>query len=366
MKIAHIVSHWERNGVTSSCHSLIAAQLQRGHEVHLVHRSGAWLSLQDFPTPLTALGSSLETRPAEIRRIGYDIRDRGCDVIHCHGSRANKYGMVFRIAANAAVVTTAHSRNVQIPFAFFKAVIAPSHQTAAFHTRFNLVARSKIHVIPNFVPISPQPPDRTRAKTALRTLLGLPPDAFTIGMVGSVGPRKNQTDGLRILRELVAIDPRVKLVVVGSLHHAKRLEGWETLLNDPQIEANVVLTGHRDDAPSMIGGFDVLLSTSKKEEGPVVVLEAMSQTVPVVSYLTGQVPDLIRSGTDGFAVAVGDWQSARDAIGALLKEPGLAETVGLSGRQRLQEKCGENAVLAEIERVYERVTDTSRTASSRP
>ncbi|WP_419906863.1 glycosyltransferase family 4 protein [Hoeflea sp.] len=358
MKITHIVSHAGKNGVNSSCRTLISAQMRRGHEILLVGRPRSWLKAQEFPAPFASIDTSLATRPAEIRRVGYEIRDWGSHIIHCHGSRANKYGMVYRIAADAAVVTTAHSRNIQIPFAFFKAVIAPSRQTSDFHGRFNLVRRSKLHVIPHFMSFNKQADPGADAATSVRAELGISPEAFVIGMVGSVCRRKNQIDGLRILRTLSERHPQVRLVVVGSLEHSSEMPNWRKLLDDPQIAERVVLTGHRNDSERLMQGFDVLLSTSKQEEGPIVVLEAMAAALPVVAYKTGQAIELIRDGIDGFAVGMLDRKSALSSIEALICDPERARRIGLQGRDRLQEMYSEDAIMARIEEVYEAVAAT--------
>ena len=352
MKITHIVSHVGKNGVSSSCRTLIAAQMRRGHEILLVGRSGSWLAAQEFPAPFASIDTRLETRPAEIRRVGYEIRDWGSDVIHCHGSRANKYGMVYRIAADAAVVTTAHSRHVQIPFAFFKAVIAPSRQTADFHNRYNLVRRSKLHVIPHFMTLAEAYETGAAAASAIRTELGIPEDAFVIGMIGSVCRRKNQVDGLRILRSLAERHPDVRLVVVGTLQHAAQMPAWQKLLDDPQVAERTLVCGHRNDAERLLPGFDVLLSTSRQEEGPIVVLEAMAASVPVVAYKTGQAIELIRNGIDGYAIDMLDRDGAQAAIEDLINDPALAGRIGASGRKRLESQCDEDAISARIEGVY--------------
>ncbi|WP_169054161.1 glycosyltransferase family 4 protein [Nitratireductor sp. XY-223] len=354
MKITHIVSHFGKNGVTSSCRALITAQMRRGHEILLVGRPGSWLSSQAFPAPFASMETGLATRPAEIRRVGYEIRDWGSDIIHCHGSRANKYGMVFRIAANAAVVTTAHSRHVQIPFAFFKAVIAPSRQTADFHRRYNLVRRSRLHVIPHFVPLA----EAAAGDAApVRAEFGLPEDAFVIGMVGSICRRKNQADGLRILRSLSKRHNNVRLLVVGSLEHAGEMPGWGKLLDDPLIAGRTVLAGHRDDAERLMRACNVLLSTSKQEEGPIAVLEAMAAAVPVVAYRTGQAVVLIRNGIDGYAVGMMDRNAALQALATLIEDPDGARRIGLQGQRRVRELCSEDAIVAQVEKVYETVAD---------
>ena len=319
---------------------------------------GGWLTKQDFPKPLEIIESHLKTRPREIARVGYMIRDWNPTVIHCHASKANKYGLVYRVVAGSPVLTTAHARKRQLPFAFLRAVIAPSSQTAQFHRRNNLVPASKITVIPH--PISDVISSGT-ARAKYRDELGLSDDDFVIGMVGSVDKRKSQIDGLRILESVLERHPHARLVVVGNRGGEGAMPGWAEFLARPSIRDSVILTGHRDDATALIESFDMLLSTSRIEEGPIVVLEAMALERPVVSYTVGMVPDFVRDGTDGFVVSIDDVNGAAERICRLIEDPDLRERMAKQGRLRLLQECGERKVMEQIDAVYEKVARAAGT-----
>ncbi len=358
MRVVHIVAHKGINGVTTSCRTLISAQQRHGHEIMLVTMPGGWLTKQDFPKPLEIIESHLKTRPREIARVGYLIRDWNPTVIHCHASKANKYGLVYRVVAGSPVLTTAHARKRQLPFAFLRAVIAPSTQTAQFHRRNNLVPAAKIAVIPH--PISDVISSGT-ARAKCREELGLSEDEFVIGMVGAVDKRKNQIDGLRILEKVLSRHPHARLVVVGNRGGEGTMPGWAELLARPSVRDSVILTGHRDDAVSLIESFDTLLSTSRIEEGPIVVLEAMALERPIVSYAVGMVPDFVRDGTDGFVLSVDDVGGAAERICQLIEDPDLRERIGKQGRLRLLQECGERKIIEQIDAVYERVARAAGT-----
>lgn len=357
MRIVHIVAHRAKNGVSTSCKTLIEAQLRHGHEVLLITMADSWIAEQKFAGPVEMTFSHLKTRIAELRRVGAIVRNWSPTVVHCHGSKANKYGMVFRLAAGAPVVMTAHSRNIQLPPSFFRAVIAPSQQTADYHNRKNWVRRSKLHVIPHLF----DDIHRDAAEGRQRLVqMGVAEDDFVVGIVGSVDHRKNQIDGIRILKKL-GDRPDVKLVLVGGVSEKHAIDGWGEAIADPAVKDRVVLAGHCEDAQTLIAGFDVLLCTSKIEEGPIVALEAMALNVPVVSTAVGMVPWLIRDGIDGFVYGVGECDKAAAAIGALIDDPAKRQQMGRAGRERLLIQCDEKAILEQIDRVYRAVAEAAGT-----
>lgn len=358
MRVAHIMAHGSKNGVATSCLDLIRAQQRHGHEILLATVTGGWLTRQDFADDLTMVESHLKTRPREIARVGWIIRDWKPTVIHCHGSKANKYGLVYRFAAGSPVLTTAHSRHIQLPFAFMRAVIAPSRQTADYHHRKNLVPGRKLTVIPNL--LDTRAP-AAAARTQCRAELGISEDEFVIGIVGGVGARKNQVDGMRILEKVLARHPETRLVIVGGLPDGEPMPGWNAMLARPEIADRVILTGFREDAPALIESFDTLICTSRIEEGPMVVFEAMSLRRPVVSYAVGMVPDILRDGIDGFINEVGDVAGAAENICRLIEDRDLRERIADQGRRRIDDALDEKKILQQIDAVYERVARAAGT-----
>jgi len=355
VRIVHIVAHMAKNGVATSCASLIRAQVKCGHDIMLVTMPDGWLASQDFPDGVTMVGSHLKTRPAELRRIGQCIRNWQPTIIHCHGSKANKYGLVFRVVAGAPVIATAHARKFQLPWAWMRAVIAPSEQTANYHRRRNLVPSGKIAVIPHLY--APAQSD-VQSRVAMREEFGFGDDNFVIGMVGTICTRKNQLAGLKLLKALSLDYRHARLVIVGDSDVSagdEPMPGWNDQLRDPVIASRTVITGHRDDAGELMNGFDTLLSASHIEEGPIVVLEAMARGVPVLTSATGMVPHLVRDGIDGFVFASTVSESALNSLRMLVNDPVLRQRIGKQGRARLQDVLDERDILNRIDAVYERV-----------
>jgi L-malate glycosyltransferase len=361
MRVAHIVSHGSLNGVGTSCKALIDRQLAAGHEVILVTEPGSWLGSHYRPDELETVLSHLKTRPAEIRRVGYLLRDRGVDVVHCHGSRANKYGMVFRIVARSAVVATAHASLFQFPWRFFPILIAPSRFAADYHARTNWVPRRNIRLIDGFLDFERIDHAVAADRPAMRAGLGLAEGDFAIGMVGAIGPRKNQVDAIRIVSRLLARHPQARLVLIGSLAPGDEpMPGWRQAIGDPLIADRLVLTGQRADALDIMAALDAQIFVSRSETGPLAVFEAMALGLPTVSYRVGRVPEILRDGDNGFMVEQGDIDGAAGRLSQLMVDSELARRIGRAGAADIRTMFDPDMLLEQVMSAYRDAIARSR------
>ncbi len=128
---------------------------------------------------------------------------------------------------------------------------------------------------------------------------GADPDLFTghqrgggaIGLSSSFYERKNPD----CLRELVDLMPHRNFVLLGR--------NWEQYARFEDLKAApnfTYITAPYRDYPTIYAGFDVLLSMSRLEGGPIPLLEAMMENVVPVASDTGFAPDLIRHGENGY------------------------------------------------------------------
>lgn len=356
MRIAHLVAHGGLNGVATSSRTLIEAQRAAGHDVFLGATPNSWLLDNLDLDGIAVLESRFRTRPKEIVRVGHALRDWGCDVVHCHGSRANKYGLVYRFASRTPIVATAHASHFQLPWRWLSAVIAPSEATADYHARVNRVPRRRIHLVSNAVALPAS--DAAEARAQARRALGLADDAFVIGSVGQIGERKNQVDLLRALARLPEDCAPVTLVLVGSYPRDRQpMEGWNEALAAASARHRVVLAGQRNDGAALAAAFDVFGFVSRMEQGPIAPLEAMAAGVPVLTYRVGNLPEIVADGETGFLVDQGDVDAFARRIAALRNEPGRLHRIGGNARAKIAAELSPAAMERRVAEVYRKVVD---------
>lgn len=367
MRIAHMVAHGGLNGVATSCRTLIEAQRAAGHDVFLAVTPDSWLAANLDLAGITLLESRFKTRPREIARVGYTLRDWACDVVHCHGSRANKFGLVYRFAGPVPIVATAHAALFQLPWRWFSAVIAPSKATADYHARVNWVPRRRIHLVDNAVRVPPSDADPAAARRRARRALGLDEGEFVIGTVGQICARKNQVDLLRAMARLPGDFGPVTLVMIGDCPQDQEpMEGWNEAYAAAAARHHVVLAGQRDDGAALSAAFDLFGFVSRMEQGPIAPLEAMANAVPVLTYRVGNLPQIVDDGRTGFVVDQGDVDGFAGRIVALARDPRALRAAGEAARARIEADLSPAAMERNTAAVYRAVIGARPPARPHP
>lgn len=356
MRIVHLVGHTGLNGVATSSVILAREQVRAGHSVMMVVPEFSWMRWQEIGKDVPIELTSFKTSPKEIRRVGHAIRAWKGNVVHCHGSKANKYGMVYRLAVGAPVVMTAHTRQFQLPWPAAHVVIAPSAETADYYHRRMLARRSATRVIANMFPVDSVPVVTAESRAAARAVLGLEPDAFVIGAVGHLEARKNQAAMHRLAKRLAATGVPVRLLLIGRLldDSSDDERHIATELGDDPM---VMLTGQREDVAAVLPAFDAFLMLSNREEAPIAPLEAMARGIATVSYRVGNMADI---APPELLFEQGDEDGVFRCLAALAVDIEARQNAGAACRAMIADHLSPAVILPQIEDAYREAISRSR------
>lgn len=170
-------------------------------------------------------------------------------------------------------------------------------------------------------------------------------DGTVVGAVGRLDPQK----GFDTLIEALARIEGVTVVIVGDGPERASLESRARELG---VHDRLVITGWRDDARSLLAGFDVFALPSRYEGFPLVVLEAMQAGVPVVATDVGSVSEAVADGETGLLVTPGDAAELVRALTRLLGDEPLRLRLAESGRALALDHFEANTMAKEYERIY--------------
>ena len=361
MKIAYVFSHKDLNGVTASGTAQIRVLLSRGHQMHVVHRPGAWISEQDFDGDIhfhaTEMGGKFLDRVA-LERTATALKNAGVTVAYSHGTQANRVSAHWRRQGHFGTVAKAAARKWHPHWFWQHAVIAPSQYTADWYHRLFLVGRRKMHVVPNFVREQDIVPATQATREAARAELGLEANDFAVCLIGSVDERKNQGAVLPILEGLRDRGINAKAQLIGRYKKDGYPQDIMSQAERANLSGSLTLVGHRNDARALLPGFDALICTSKDEQGPVVVIEALAAGVPAVSTPVGMVPTLLTSGVCGEILDLNDPSKAIDFLAELALRPETAEQHAAEGKRVFKSTLDEDVIARKLEAVFETVDPT--------
>ena len=177
------------------------------------------------------------------------------------------------------------------------------------------IAEQKIIVVRNGIKINPV--DHS-TQESIYTQHGRNKNEFIICFIGRLAAVKNIPFLISALVEICALQPRVKLLVVGDGPEKNALIN---LVNVSRLTENVFFLGARNDVKNILSICDLFVLPSLSEGVSISLLEAMSMRVPVVATNVGGNAEVIINGETGILVESNDLCGLISAIQRIINNP---------------------------------------------
>ena len=348
-----------------------AGMAARGHRVVVVTR----------PSPEMAArcaASGVEHAPLALRhefdlpsmvRFARLARERKADVVHVHKGIAHAvaWGATFLGARYGLVV----NRGVSFPIDAWSALKYRSRRvgrivTVAESIRQVVIATGrirpeKVSVVYAGVDVARFDPARTDP-AAVRTELGIPPEARVVGHVG-MRDWKGWKELVRAFPAIRADHPDAHLLLVACTSPAQR-DGVLGLAREMGLAGAVTATLARTDMPDVLAACQVVVDPSWAGTGITgTIREAMALGKPVVVTAVAGNPELVEDGASGIVVPPRDVPMLAAAVSRLLRDAELAARLAAAGRERVCLNFSTEARVARLEALYLRVAHERRTAA---
>ncbi len=170
-------------------------------------------------------------------------------------------------------------------------------------------------------------------REAARQQLGVDATQPVLVSLAALEERKGIQHVIKALPTLRAKFPDIRYYVVGEGDYRPTLE---TLIESLGLQANVLLTGRKDDVRPYLAAADVGCLVSEGEAFPLTLLEYMAMELPVVTSDLPPFPDLV-SAAWGVQANPQAENAVSDAIADLLSDPQRRQNFGEAGRKHLLE-----------------------------
>jgi glycosyltransferase involved in cell wall biosynthesis len=216
-------------------------------------------------------------------------------------------------------------------------------------------ARTRMTVIPNGFDLSRFRPDPV-LRQSLRDEMGAGPDTPLFGLLARFDPAKDHETFLRCAAIVHARCPNARFLLCGKDIDGenRRLSGWVDALG---IGGCCVLAGLRKDAPRILAGLDVLVSSSACEGFPNVLGEAMACGVPCAATDVGDSGLII--GASGLLAPPGDPAAlAARCLELIEMGPHRRAELGAAARRRIETHFSMPAVALQYQDLYAKVVET--------
>ncbi len=217
----------------------------------------------------------------------------------------------------------------------------------------------EIHVIPNFVDIQ-----RFKHLNGIRLIVEsgcvglrtddnaeeLNPEEKILLHASNFRKVKRVVELVEIMRIVIDHFPEVRLIIAG--------DGPTRIEVERKIEAldlcnNIHLLGIKSNMQEIMCSADMLLLNSTLEGMPLVLLEAMSCSLPVVTTPAGGIPELVRPGKDGAVTKGFEQEEFAQTIIELIENDTRRKSLGKAGRKRVEESFSAKKIVTKYEKVFE-------------
>jgi len=222
-------------------------------------------------------------------------------------------------------------------------LVVPSHKLENIAYHIWKQPRARLHRISNGIDVAAygRKPD-PKAIPGFKRL----PGHVVVGTLAGLRPVK---DLPMLVRAVGGMKTRAQLVIVGEGPDREAIE--DTIAN-MGMEKQVLLAGFLPDPHKYMGLFDIFALSSKSEQQPIAVMEAMAAGLPIASTPVGDVAQMV--DPQNVSTISQDWNPVhvRDRIELLAAHPDVRRAVGKANQARARALFDENAMIAAYAKLY--------------
>lgn len=157
---------------------------------------------------------------------------------------------------------------------------------------------------------------------------------------------------VEIMRIVVDHLPKTRLIIAGD--GPTRIE-VERKIDELDLCNNVHLLGIKSNMQEIMCSADLFVLNSTLEGMPLVLLEAMSCALPIITTPAGGIPELVRPNIDGVVTESFNQDEYAQAIIDLLESDSKMKKFSKAGRRRVEENFSAERMVRKYEQVFEDV-----------
>ncbi|SHG42975.1 N-acetyl-alpha-D-glucosaminyl L-malate synthase BshA [Thermosyntropha lipolytica DSM 11003] len=304
-----------------------------------------------------------------IRPLREYMRQKGIDIVHTHGVRANLVGRIAAHKEKLPVVTTFHSRLSYDYDSRLAALVATllTRMTNRYTDRFIAISYaikeeilamgvpdSKLQVIHNGLDTDKFKSNRDEKE--VKRELGLSPDKKIVTMIARLHPVKGHKYFILAAREVMQHTKEVQFLIIGEGSLRPELE---QMVRELHLEEEVLMPGYYNDIEDIYRISDLICVPSLMEGLGLVVLEAMFFRVPVIATRVGGIPEIIEDGKDGILIPPEDHRALAEKIIRLLEDELLRKRLTDNALKKIEKFTMEN-MTKQVEAIYDELAGFKR------
>jgi 1,4-alpha-glucan branching enzyme len=272
--------------------------------------------------------------------FGYAMTKNLPYVLTMHGTQLNEFKQSMQYGASPNHILTDFASIIMERYSGRKAdkiIVVSNENRQDVINQYN-VPEEKIATIPNGVNVSRFKPSDCDSKTII--------------FVGRLHERKGIDKLLESFAKVISEDSEAKLKIVGSGEDEQRLKDLAKKLH--LGKKNLVFLGFVPEKKlaDVYSSSSIFALPSYYEGFGIVLIEAMSAGLPLVSVRTGGAVEVIEEGENGYLV---DYDNMHEALLKLLGDKDLRVQMGIASREKVEKEYDWKRIADEVLKVYQEV-----------
>lgn len=171
-----------------------------------------------------------------------------------------------------------------------------------------------------------------------KTLLG-DTDSFVISHIANIDfDIKKQNKIVELYSKIISAIPNAKIIFVGE---GKDLNTLKKLISDKN---RIYILGNRTDINKILSFTDILILPSSKEGLPLVILEAMAASTPIIASNVGSIPEILKNNVSGMIFNYPNFNQFYDILIDLYNNPAKRKYIGNNAKKEVQKFSFSNFV----------------------
>ncbi len=224
-----------------------------------------------------------------------------------------------------------------------QALVVPSQTLEAIALAIWKQPRSRVHRIVNGIDV-----DRYAAKPAARSIPGFRRKPGEV-VIGTLAGLREVKDLPMLVRAAGGVSGRIQLVIVGEGPERANIQQAAMAMG---LGDRLHMPGFMADPSRVVGLFDILALSSRSEQFPIAVVEAMAAGVAVTGPPVGDLPVMVSDLNQPLICRYHGEVYLRDSIQALVNDADLRTRIGAANQAKAQAEYDEKTMISAYARLY--------------
>ncbi len=304
----------------------------------------------------------------EIKRFSHRLsvlRDLKPDLVYCNTIHPAKW---LAYARFLGIPTLTHVHELSMGFStlgrvehamvrnYSRHFIAVSEAVRNFLTHTIGIQSDLIHTVK--LGIDPERTCPTGNPSAVRSRLGLE-GTFVVGIVGRITFMKGSDLFLHLATEVKSkLSPAVpvKFLVVATTEDREFMGTFNRLLGAYGLQRDVIVIEDERDVADYYQAMDIYVSCAREDPFPLVILEAMAASLPVVAFAVGGIPEQVTPECGALVTPLDVDQMVAEVL-RFVENPGMSARMGAAGRARVMQHFDINRNFSKIEALLDSILE---------